>query len=260
LQKRIDPTGYDTDKSQLTHYTRNYEAWFSHLVGNDVKLLELGVNKGGSLLLWRDYFEQGTIIGLDVNPIRIDDPTDRVRFYQGHQQDIALLDHIAEREAPQGFDIIIDDCSHIGEPTRISFWHLFKHHLKPGGIYAIEDWGTGYWDSWIDGKRYEPSRVKSIRSLRSFALTLLGLLPFCEKVYPMQRYSVSARYYKKRIQSHDYGMVGFIKELVDECGMADITHSRWGVAPHRQSRIDRMLISHGHVMIMKSAQGGTPGV
>lgn len=54
--------------------------------------------------------------------------------------------------APGGFDIIIDDSSHIGEFTKTAFWHLVDSHLKPGGIYAIEDWFTGYWDDWSDGK------------------------------------------------------------------------------------------------------------
>jgi len=35
--------------------------------------------------------------------------------------------------------------------TRRSFWHFFQHHLKPGGLYVIEDWGTGYWSDWPDG-------------------------------------------------------------------------------------------------------------
>src|SRR5438309_8699047 len=56
--------------------------------------------------------------------------------------------------APEGFDVIIDDCSHIGELTRISFWHLFEHHLKPGGLYVIEDWSTGYWDSWFRSEEH----------------------------------------------------------------------------------------------------------
>jgi hypothetical protein len=50
---------------------------------------------------------------------------------------------IADNVAPEGFDIIIDDASHIGELTKTAFWHLFDNHLKPNGLYAIEDWGTG---------------------------------------------------------------------------------------------------------------------
>lgn len=63
---------------------------------------------------------------------------------------------VARKTAPEGFDIIIDDASHFGDLTKIAFWHLFDNHLKPSGLYVIEDWGTGYWSDWTDGKAYRP--------------------------------------------------------------------------------------------------------
>ena len=50
---------------------------------------------------------------------------------------------VARKTAPEGFDIIIDDASHFGDLTKIAFWHLLYNHLKPSGLYVIEDWGTG---------------------------------------------------------------------------------------------------------------------
>ena len=64
MSKRIDTTGYDTDKGLRPEYLRLYEECFEPFVDKDIKLLELGVAGGGSLLLWRDYFERGTIVGL----------------------------------------------------------------------------------------------------------------------------------------------------------------------------------------------------
>lgn len=213
--KQIIAQGYDTDKYLSPHYLRNYEKFFSDIVDKNIVLFELGIFRGGSMLMWRDYFLNGLIVGLDINNIDINDSTGRTRFYQGSQDDIELLSKIAAENAPNGFDIIIDDASHLGKLTQISFWHLFNHHLKSGGIYVIEDWGTGYWDSWPDGKCYE-------------------------KLPPEE----------KRIVSHDYGMVGFIKELIDECGMGDITHAN-GIPPHQKSKIREMQISHGICFIVK---------
>src|SRR5215216_6191664 len=118
----LNASEYDTDKAVHTHYLRNYEEYFRPLLGRDIRLLELGVLKGGSLLLWRDYFERGVIVGLDLNSAQIEDPTGRIRLYQGGQQDTELLDRIARECAPEGFDVIIDDCSHVGELARVSFW------------------------------------------------------------------------------------------------------------------------------------------
>lgn len=250
----LDASLYDTDKAQHTHYLRSYEEYFSPLVGREIRLLELGVYKGGSLLLWRDYFAQGLIVGLDLNPIKLDDQTGRIRIYQGMQQDRTLLDRIAQETAPQGFDVIIDDCSHIGELTRISFWHLFDNHLKPGGIYVIEDWSTGYWDSFFDGVAfsYEPKLRFSpaLFRVRSTFAHLQRSVPLLNPILRLIKRLLN----KKQFRSHDYGLVGFIKELVDECGMADITREDRGIAPYRSSKFKEMRILPGQVFIVKASE------
>ena len=256
-KKSLDAEGYDTDKAQHEHYLRNYEDYFRDLVGRDVRLLELGVYRGGSLLLWRDYFERGLIVGLDVEPVGLEDPTGRVRVYQGRQQDTELLDRIARETAPEGFDVIIDDCSHIGELTRVSFWHLFDNHLKPGGLYVIEDWSTGYWDSWLDGAGFTPPKRATynhtlfrLRSgiARLHNSTLAGRVPFARRALVGVKRLVNRRQFR----SHDYGLVGFVKELVDECAMNDITRPGLGRPPQRPSKFRELRISPGHVLVVKA--------
>src|SRR4029077_9164837 len=105
---------YDTDKADNAQYLRNYEEFFRSLLDKEIRLLELGIHRGGSLLLWRDYFQKGLIVGLDINPVLLQHARRRIRTYQGMQQDTGLLDRIARETAPEGFDVIIDDCSHIG--------------------------------------------------------------------------------------------------------------------------------------------------
>lgn len=219
---KLSETKYDTEKP--LGYLLLYEGAFAHLLDKEVKLLELGVGRGDSLLMWRDYFLKGTIVGLDRDPVELDDQTGMVYIYRGNQEDKELLTKITQERAPNGWDIIIDDCSHIGELTKISFWHLFEY-LKTGGIYIIKDWGTGYLGGHIcypDGQRVQPV------------------------VYEREE-----QQFIKRFPSHDYGMVGFVKELVDECGMYDITHPVWGNPPQRPERISKMQISPGQVMVYK---------
>ncbi|HZH31848.1 MAG TPA: hypothetical protein VEY11_13875 [Pyrinomonadaceae bacterium] len=247
---------YDTDKATHTHYLRNYEDYFKPLLNRDIRLLELGIYHGGSLLLWRDYFQRGLIVGLDIEPVSVDDRSGRVRIYQGGQQDTALLDRIARETAPEGFDVIIDDCSHIGSLTRISFWHLFEHHLKSGGLYVIEDWGTGYWNDWIDGMEYRPRTTNHHPALYRLTRAISRLqkngvaarVPFAGKILSR----VKATTLKRQYHSHDFGMVGFVKELVDELGAGDITHPQYGRAPRRASKFREMRISHSHLFIVKA--------
>jgi len=120
-----------------------YDPIFEPYVHKKITLLELGVEKGDSLLLWRDYFPFGTTTGIDITLPDGFDPGERIHTFEGSQADPQFLSQVADNVAPEGFDIIIDDASHFGELTKTAFWHLFDNHLKPNGLYAIEDWGTG---------------------------------------------------------------------------------------------------------------------
>lgn len=259
MYKKLNAKDYNTDKSN--NYLNNYEKHFHSMANKEIKLLELGILKGDSLLLWRDYFKKGIIVGLDSTPVKIDDPTGRIHIYQGFQEDTAFLDQICEEIAPDGFDVIIDDASHIGELTRISFWHLFDNHLKPGGLYVIEDWRVGYWQEWFDGKRYKPpSEKRFIRNgFQSLIYLVLNRINNKSKHTQLQLFlrkalqKIKALTYKRKFPSHNFGMVGFVKELVDELGMDMITNpARGSFLPYRAPKFLKMEIFPGQVFIVKS--------
>jgi spermidine synthase len=143
LAKRVDQV--PISKLGLAHYMRNYDEFLGPLRDQPLKLLELGIAEGDSLRKWAEWMPRASIVGLDIRPRIAGLDSERIATYQGEQQDRLLLDRIGREQAPEGFDVIIDDASHIGQLTRLSFWHLYQNHLKPGGFYFIEDWGTGYW-------------------------------------------------------------------------------------------------------------------
>jgi hypothetical protein len=244
---------HDTDKAAHLHYLEAYERHFASLRSMEMSLLELGIKKGGSLLMWRDYFPLGHIAGLDIEPATVPDDTGRIAIYQGMQQDTALLRRIADETAPNGFDIIIDDCSHIGVLARESFWYLFENHLRSGGWYVIEDWGTGYWDEWVDGvgyrnvpKRFSPPLYKANR-IAARMTHAAGSLPLIGSFIR----SVKAMIVARQFTRHDYGMVGFVKELVDELGMPDRTHPEFGVGKPTASKFAEMHFTQSHLFVRK---------
>ncbi|CAJ0888765.1 hypothetical protein AMST5_03905 [freshwater sediment metagenome] len=208
---------FETDKSQA--YLDNYRRFFSPLRDASIKLLEIGVYQGGSLLLWRDYFERGDIVGIDINPVKLDQEIDRVSIYQGSQDDSKLCAKIVKERAPEGFDIIVEDASHFGSETLATFDLYFKQALKPGGIYVIEDWGTGYWSKWKDGHDFIPH----------------------------------TKTWSGRFRSHDYGMVGVVKQIADYVAASDINN----LTMTRRSNvldfpcIEEITIFHGQVFIRK---------
>jgi SAM-dependent methyltransferase len=256
VENMLIAEGYETDKG---NYLKIYYEYFHLLTQSKICLLELGVKKGGSLLMWRDFFKKGTIVGLDINPVDLKDSADRIHIYTGLQQDEKLLNKIRNETAENGFDIIIDDASHIGELTSLSFKYLFDNHLKPGGIYVIEDWRTGYWGKWPDGKRYCFKRHDSLIVLKNFIDSWISKATdtvnesknriFLKKILMRIRYIVG----QKRLKSHDYGMVGFVKQLVDELGMDMITNSaRGSQVPFRKSKFLKMDIYPGLVFVIKN--------
>lgn len=226
---------YNTDKID-NRYVDTYDPIFSPWVDKKIELLELGVQKGGSLLLWHDYFPLGTIAGIDINLPKDFQPRERIHIFEGSQSDPRFLSHVANKIAPEGFDIIIDDASHIGELTKIAFWHLFDNHLKPNGLYVIEDWGTGYWDDWSDGRSLD---------LETYFQPRLERSPFWLKLAKKMRL-------KKPMQCHRYGMVGFIKQLVDEQGAHDVTREKFKGKPKRGSKFHNILIAPSIVFIRKA--------
>jgi len=229
---------YDSDKI-ANRYLERYDPILEPLIEKKIVLLELGVHKGGSLLLWRDYFPLGTIVGIDISLPKGFQPTERIHVFEGSQADPQFLSDVANETAPDGFDIIIDDASHIGELTKIAFWHLFDNHLKPGGLYVIEDWGTGYWDDWPDGKSLD---------LESYIQPRLKQSPFWLLWLRVAR--------KMRLRTamscHSYGMVGFIKQLIDEQGAHDVTRKMLNGKPKRGSKFEDMIIMPSLVFIKKA--------
>lgn len=219
--EQLKSKDYDTDKYA---YLRIYDLMFSKSANENINLLELGVFKGGSLLMWHDYFPNGNIVGVDIKLPRDFPITNRIKLYEGSQTDLEFLTNVSRESAPNGFDIIIDDASHMGVLSKISFWHLFDNFLKPGGLYVIEDWGTGYWDNWPDGKALDLDNY--------------------------QMFDRNEEVTKTPFAGHNYGMVGFIKQLVDEVAASDITKFQTSTYT-RNSRFENITIYPYVVFITK---------
>ncbi|HPI90088.1 MAG TPA: class I SAM-dependent methyltransferase [Spirochaetota bacterium] len=119
-----------------------YKKEFKMIKYKKIKILEIGVENGGSLLFWSDYFKHpGTrITGIDIVLPRINFPN-RVTVKTCNQNDSEGLTNIAEEFGP--FDIILDDASHYTKETKKCFDILFNY-LSPEGLYIIEDWSIGY--------------------------------------------------------------------------------------------------------------------
>lgn len=130
---------YETDKGIPHNYTYFYHNYFKNKKQKFKKILEIGVYNGGSLRMWRDYFLDSTIYGLDIQKLEINE--DRIVTQVVDQSDRRALFSFTEILDFSYFDLIIDDGSHIMKDQQISLAVLFKK-LRPGGVYIIEDLHT----------------------------------------------------------------------------------------------------------------------
>jgi hypothetical protein len=199
-----------------------YETRFRETGFVPCRILELGVHKGESTKVLSTAYPDAEIVSVDLV---LHDDVDfsaypNVRYVQGDQADPAGLDALVRRHFPQSVDLVIDDASHIGYLSKLSFDAVFPH-VRSGGIYVVEDWGTGYWDTWPDGSH-------------------------------LQDFPVAAAdgFFPKRLPSHDFGMVGFVKSLVD-LSAASLNVS-YGAPPIRRQLIERLEIWGGLCFVHKA--------
>jgi len=125
------------------HYFEIYNEYFEKFIGREVKILEIGIYKGGSLQMWKDYFgEKASIVGIDIDSQCKQYEEERIHICIGSQDDSKFLEEVYAEFGP--FDVVVDDGSHIMEHQIKSFEILFPL-LKENGVYVCEDTHTSYW-------------------------------------------------------------------------------------------------------------------
>lgn len=143
---------YQSDKAEHG-YCPFYE---QYLPKNPKKLLEIGVLKGASIRMWREYFPDCEIHALDLfeeNPIP---DIEEATFHKGNQCDWLMLEWLRK----ENFDIIVDDGSHNSRDQLITFFGLFS-----GKHYFIEDLHCCYEPFYRDGLPYAATALGLFNSI-----------------------------------------------------------------------------------------------
>ncbi len=122
-------------------HSEQYEALFSSLRDEPITFLEIGVNKGGSIPVWEEYFPNATLLATDINPACLMRATERTKVSLVDQFDFFAMRGYAEEHGP--FDVVIDDGSHYSSHQILTLETLWPY-MKPGGIFVIEDTDTSY--------------------------------------------------------------------------------------------------------------------
>ena len=162
-----------TDKYDLGYIHEFYDRLFTPKKESAQSVLEIGVNEGNSILLWKNFFANAKVTGIDTHPVgfaaaqraameaaqeaarlippdpsqpmfptmpTIDPPSGkladeaRVEFIMIDAYTQACLDVLKDRT----FDIMIDDGTH-GIVEQKFFMQNYLPMLNAGGILIVED-------------------------------------------------------------------------------------------------------------------------
>jgi hypothetical protein len=141
---------FDTDKWCAEHwYAEQYQRHFESRRRKKLNILEIGIGgyenprRGGeSMRMWKAYFPNSRIFGIDIyDKTCIDE--DRIKTFRGSQVDEDFLRTVVREIG--SIDIIFDDGSHYNEHVIVTFKMLFPL-MASNGIYVVEDLQTSYWE------------------------------------------------------------------------------------------------------------------
>jgi len=120
---------YETDKVSHHNYGDAYDELLGRFDRNaPLEILEIGTQKGGSLLAWKEVFPNANVTGLDI----VDVVPEKYRL----DTVTRIISDVKEWKTDKTFDIIIDDGSHFESDVRYTLNNL---KLKPNGIMIVED-------------------------------------------------------------------------------------------------------------------------
>ena len=148
---------YGTDK-KLSHHTETYNYLFNNVRKEIKSVLEVGVGStkesdslstfkgilshfphytpGGSLRVWRDFFPEAKVYGIDIQDDCLIEE-ERIKTFIFNSTDKVKCNENLDLLT---FDVIIDDGSHFGADQISTLENLFGR-VVPGGYYIIEDIG-----------------------------------------------------------------------------------------------------------------------
>lgn len=208
---------YESDKGTIIpsfghhgprlHFTTVYSDYMEKIRFLELNILEIGIGSGPSLKMWYDYFPNSTIHAIDVVQ-QIDKNNERVTTHVCDQSSRSDLDQLSSKIG--GFDIIIDDGSHVISHQQISLGTLFKY-LKVNGQYWIEDLHTSDSDVW-QGKNlygYDMSFEKGQDSVS------------------VLEYYIQTKKFNSPFLNENENQ--YLTENIKECKMFELPKTIWGV-------------------------------
>jgi hypothetical protein len=139
-------TKYGTDKQTSQHdYMKLYERELKTIEVNS--LLEVGIGRGKSLKMWREYYPDANLYGIEyfgceenvnVHSLYKGDDIKNLTIFAGDSSKLETWSNV-----PYELDVIVEDGDHTPK-TMVDTFLLGFEHIKSGGLYFMEDTHVGF--------------------------------------------------------------------------------------------------------------------
>jgi hypothetical protein len=137
-----------SDKNTVHSYLATYDKLFAPKRITAKRVMEIGIYNGGSIKLWRDYFLNATVHGVDIIqpdqiwPVLKEDP--RIVIHAGKDAYNNAFFKSTFLDPGIKFDMILDDGPHTLESMK-QYILLYSQVLTEDGILVIEDIQSIHW-------------------------------------------------------------------------------------------------------------------
>ena len=161
-------------------YLKYYEIFLNGFRKKKFALIELGCFRGSSLKMWKQYFPDADIIGVDLDKtLEKELKAADIKFIRSDATSDNLPEKIS-KSTTYDINCIIDDCSHAWGDMRRSFEMLFPV-LNSGGYYIIEDLECGTMGAYPNF----PPKVLDSQPFFEYALDRMRILRVSENRNPV---------------------------------------------------------------------------
>eukprot|EP00850_Spirogloea_muscicola_P016025 SM000127S26641 [mRNA] locus=s127:210135:212276:+ [translate_table: standard] len=175
--------------AKWSHYLDVYHRHFARFIGKPVRIMEIGVQSGGSMWMWKAYFgQQAEIFGIDIDERcrRFNKPEESIRVFIGSQANRTFLREVMEEV--QHIDILLDDGGHKMDMQIGTFEELYRFINPNGGVYLCEDVHTSYWPTFGGGLRKRGTYLEYAKNfvdkINGYQNTLWRKLAHYSQTYP----------------------------------------------------------------------------
>jgi len=147
-------------------YFEIYENYFNKFRNQCPTVVEVGVQFGGSMEMWKEYFGPGAkIYGVDHAKEILDLNLDGIQLSVGDQSDPDFWKNFLTNI--EKIDCFIDDGGHRMQQQIITLLSVWPK-ISVGGVYICEDTHTSYWDHYDGGFQRPTTMIEFSKHLIDF--------------------------------------------------------------------------------------------